>query len=191
MKQKQLSILLISLAFLVIACNNQTSKEEYTNQSEIKLIKEGKRLVTVLGCNDCHSPKRMTKFGPVPDKNLLLSGHFSETLEVSSNDSIILKSGDWILFNLYGTAAIGPWGTSFAANLTPDETGIGNWSIEQFTKAMREGKYKGQENGRTLLPPMPWVGYKELKDNEILAIYKYLKSIKPIENIVPTPIPPK
>ncbi|MDA8993133.1 hypothetical protein N9F74_00795 [Flavobacteriaceae bacterium] len=56
---------------------------------------------------------------------------------------------------------------------------------------MREGKYKGQENGRTLLPPMPWVGYKELKDSEILAIYKYLKSIKPIENIVPGPIPPQ
>ena len=191
MKHNKLLVLFISLAFLGISCNNQTSKEEYTNQSEIDLIKEGKRLVTVLGCNDCHSSKKMTEFGPIPDENLLLSGHPSETHSVSSSDSIILKSRDWILFNLNGTVAIGPWGTSFASNLTPDETGIGNWTVEQFTKAMRKGKYKGLDNGRTLLPPMPWVGYKELKDSEILAIFKYLKSIKPIKNIVPAPIPPK
>jgi len=187
MKTRRIGVLfgLSGMIIMMYACNGRTSKKEYELVTEIELIREGKRLVTVLGCNDCHSSKKMTKYGPVPDENLLLSGH-PMNLEFNPIDT---KSADWILFSLSGTATFGPWGTSFAANLTPDNTGIGNWTIEQFTRAMREGKYKGIENGRALLPPMPWVGYKELKDSEILAMYKYLKSIKPIENIVPAPIP--
>jgi hypothetical protein len=53
------------------------------------------------------------------------------------------------------TSWVGPWGTSYAANLTPDKTGIGNWSEEQFMKAIREGKYKGMDGTRPIMPPMP------------------------------------
>ena len=98
---------------------------------------------------------------------------------------------DIIQWERSGTAAVGPWGTSFASNLTPHETGIGNWTFEQFTKAMKEGKSKGLENGRMLLPPMPWVGYKSLKNDELKAIFDYLQYLKPIENLVPEPISPK
>ena len=85
------------------------------------------------------------------------------------------------------TAAAGPWGISFAANLTPDETGIGSWTFEQFKTAMTQGKYKGMENGRPLLPPMPWFNFTEMKDEDLRAIFAYLKSIKPVKNVVPPP----
>jgi hypothetical protein len=88
------------------------------------------------------------------------------------------------------TAAVGPWGTSFAANLTPDQTGIGTWTEEQFIRAMKQGKWKGLENSRNLLPPMPWQGYSQLPEDDLKAIFAYLKSIKPIYNSVPMAISP-
>ena len=55
------------------------------------------------------------------------------------------------------TSFSGPWGVSFATNLTPDkETGLGAWTEEQFIRAMRSGKHKGEPEGRAILPPMPW-----------------------------------
>ena len=95
----------------------------------------------------------------------------------------------WVLFNHHSTAAVGPWGISFAANLTPDETGIGNWTFEQFSKAMREGKYKGLEGTRPLLPPMPWANYIGLSEEDMQDIFAFLKSLKPIKNVVPSYVP--
>ncbi len=89
-----------------------------------------------------------------------------------------------------GTAAKGPWGTSFAANLTPDPTGLGNWSEEQFFNAMRKGYYKGIEGGRMLLPLMPWPAYAQMTDEDLRSIFAYLKSLPPVKNIVPAPLPP-
>lgn len=86
------------------------------------------------------------------------------------------------------TAAAGPWGITFAGNLTPDATGIGNWTEEQFKKALTQGKFKGLDNTRLLLPPMPWLNYAEMKDEDIHSIFTYLKSISPVENTVPTPV---
>lgn len=171
-------------------CANESNSQITKTCESPSNIEEGKRLVTALGCNDCHSPKKMTEFGPVPDENLLLSGH-PQNMPLADYDPSVANSGAWILFSGSGTAAVGPWGTSFASNLTPHETGIGNWTFEQFTKAMREGKSKGLENGRMILPPMPWMGYKSLKDDELKAIFDYLQSLKPIENLVPLPLPPK
>ena len=88
------------------------------------------------------------------------------------------------------TAWVGPWGVSYAANLTPDETGIGNWEEKNFFTAIREGKYKGIPTGRPLLPPMPWDMYSHMTDDELKAIFAYLKSINPISNAVPPPQPP-
>ncbi len=55
---------------------------------------------------------------------------------------------------------------------------------------MTQGKFKGLENGRTLLPPMPRQGYQRMNEEELKAIFKYLKTIKPVENILTSPIPP-
>jgi hypothetical protein len=88
------------------------------------------------------------------------------------------------------TAAAGPWGVSFAANLTPDQSGIGTWTEEQFKRAIMQGKFKGIDGARTLLPPMPWFNFAALKDEDVSAIFAYLKSLKPVVNVVPQPIPP-
>jgi mono/diheme cytochrome c family protein len=95
--------------------------------------------------------------------------------------------GKWVLFNQSSTVAIGPWGISYAANLTPDlETGIGGWNEEVFKNALRTGKHMGA--GRPILPPMPWQGISQLTDEDIKSIYSYLQSIKPVKNKVPDPV---
>ncbi|MCB0586996.1 MAG: diheme cytochrome c-553, partial [Phaeodactylibacter sp.] len=61
---------------------------------------------------------------------------------------------------------------------------------EQFRKAFTEGKSKGLEGTRPILPPMPWANYINIVDEDLKAIFAYLKSTNPVENAVPNPIPP-
>lgn len=89
------------------------------------------------------------------------------------------------MFTHTNTAIAGPWGISFTANITSDSTGIGMWTLDQFKKAFKEGKYKGLDNSRPLLPPMPRQNYKNIKDEDAEAIFAFLKSTKPVHNIVP------
>jgi hypothetical protein len=90
------------------------------------------------------------------------------------------------------TAWAGPWGVSYATNLTPDiATGIGEWDEETFIQAIRTGKHQGQPNGRDILPPMPWPMIKQATDDDLKAIWAYLRSIPPIKNQVAFPVPPK
>jgi mono/diheme cytochrome c family protein len=151
------------------------------------LIKRGEYLVTIMGCNDCHSPKVMGPQGPEPESDKLLSG-YPAGRPLPSRSADALK--DWVLFNGDNTAAVGPWGVSFAANLTSDPTGIGNWTEEQFKRALTQGKAKGLASNRMLLPPMPWPNYRTMKDGDLKAVFAYLKSTKPVPNVVPAPIPP-
>lgn len=151
------------------------------------LIKKGEYLVGIMGCGDCHSPKTMGPQGPEPVAGKQLSGYPADR-PVPARNADALK--DWVLFNGDNTAAAGPWGVSFAANLTSDATGIGNWSEEQFKRALTQGKAKGLANNRPLLPPMPWPNYRTMKDEDIKAVFAYLKSTKPVSNVVPAPIPP-
>jgi hypothetical protein len=151
-------------------------------------VKRGEYLVSISGCNDCHSPKRMGPNGPeiIPERKL--SGYPSD-LPVPKFDTKMTSQG-FAMFTPDLTAAYGPWGTSFAANLTPDESGIGNWTLEQFKKALTQGKSKGMDNGRMLLPPMPWFNYVGMKDEDISAMFAYFKSLPPVKNVVPAPVPP-
>ena len=197
---KRISIIIASMAVVtataVIACNsdkNPSKNSEGLAQDitetpdKESLVKRGQYLVTIMGCNDCHSPKIMTPHGPEIDSAHMLSGH-PASMPVPKVDVSELQS--WMLFNHNLTAFVGPWGVSFAANLTSDETGIGNWTEEQFLKAIREGKYKGMDNTRPLLPPMPWNMYRNATDEDLKAIFAYLKSTKPVENRVPAPVTP-
>ncbi len=149
-------------------------------------IKQGEHLVQIMGCNDCHSPKRMGPNGPEIIPELMLSGYPSDR-PVATFDKKLLQSG-FSVFYPDLTGAAGPWGISFAGNLTPDETGIGGWTEQQFAKAIREGKWKGIDGSRPLLPPMPWFNYTKLTDKEVSSIFAYLKSIKPVKNLVPLPV---
>lgn len=92
----------------------------------------GKHLVTIGGCNDCHTPKKMTPMGPVDDSTLLLSGH-PEKMPAPDVDRKQMESKGLIVTSTF-TAWIGPWGITYAANLnlTKQVQAIGQ-KISSFT----------------------------------------------------------
>lgn len=180
-----IAIALIIASILFSSCTRDPEKPEALALSKKEMIERGQYLTTIGGCNDCHSPKIMTDIGPMPDTSRLLSGHpEGEPL------GPIVSLQNWLMFSPGLTASVGPWGVSFAANLTPDDTGTGNWTFEQFQTAIRKGKYKGLDGSRDLLPPMPWQMYRTFTDRDLEAIFAYLHSIKPVRNHVPAPIAP-
>jgi len=154
-----------------------------------KEIRRGELLATFGGCHDCHTPKVMTPKGPQPDTSRLLSGHPAHASLPSVPPGVIGPTQWGALGSNDFTAWAGPWGISFAANLTPDVTGLGPWTDQQFIQTMRTGKHLGV--GRALLPPMPWFNSAALTDQDLKALFKYLQSLKPISNQVPQPIPPQ
>jgi len=175
------------LSAFAISCNNTETKKEVANApaSKDSLIKRGEYLVSIIGCDHCHSPKKMTPQGPVIDMDNRFSGYPADR-PFGKVDSNIIKNGK-VVFSADLLAAAGPWGVSFAANISGDETGIGNWTEDQFKKAITQGKWKGMDGGRMLLPPMPWESFKNLKDEDVSAIFAFLKSTKPVKNIEPAP----
>jgi mono/diheme cytochrome c family protein len=175
----------IALLFLLAYAISETT----TKQPSAEQIKQGAYFVNAGGCNDCHSPKVFTAKGPIPDETKLLSGAPQDS-KVPEIPAGIIGPDKWggLCSNDMTTWA-GPWGVSFAANITPDNlTGIGAWTEASFIAAMRTGKHLGA--GRDILPPMPWPGLAQLNDSDLKAIFAYLKSVKPIRNQVPQPIPP-
>ena len=196
MKRKYPSTLLaLTLLFSMFlqSCSNDPNQHKQSNDPKEDrdvevIIAKGKYLVDIMGCNDCHSPKRIGANGPEVIPELMLSGYPSDRPVVEFNNPLI--SEGFAMFYPDLTAAVGPWGITFAGNLTPHETGIGNWTEGQFKKALTQGKFKGLNNTRMLLPPMPWVNYVSMKDEDIHAIFTYLKSINPVDNVVPAPVSP-
>ena len=189
MKKTILAILgIIVIGTLIVACSdNKASTTLIAGKYTPEQVKRGEYLVTIMLCNDCHTPKVYSKEGMAFDSSRLLSGHPADEIlpEVDVN-----ASKGYVLFNMGFTGIRGPWGTSYTRNLTSDSTGIGGWTEEQFKKALTQGKYKGLEGTRKLLPPMPWENFKNMKDEDVRDIFAYLKSTKPIKNVVPEPLPP-
>lgn len=191
--QSTLLAIALTASLSIVSCKEETyqtasATAEVVTPSPESVIEKGKYLVGVMGCNDCHSPKKVGPNGPELIPELLLSGYPSDR-PVVTFDSPMIKEG-FAMFYPDLTAAAGPWGISFAANLTPDDTGIGSWTEAQFKKALTEGKFKGMDNGRMLLPPMPWTNFVNIKDEDLHAMFMYLKSINPVENVVPAPVAP-
>lgn len=154
-----------------------------------KEVSRGERLVRFGGCHDCHTPKVMTAKGPQLDTSRLLSGYPADTPLPAIPKGVVGPAQWGALTTNDLTAWVGPWGVSFAANLTPDATGLGGWTVEQFIQTMRTGKHLGV--GRPILPPMPSAGVAALTDADLKSLFAYLRSLKPISNLVPQPIPPK
>lgn len=189
------SIACVMLIVLIIAaCNNEPAKEEIANKTNETAVastfggfesqaKWGEHLVLVSGCNDCHTPKKMGPNGPEPDMSLMLSGHPAQMPPPPIDQKEAAKKGLAVTQTL--TAWVGAWGITYAVNLTPDSTGLGSWKEDQFIKALREGKWMGLDNTRPIMPPMPWEAFKNFSDDEIKAIFAYLKSIPAVHNIVP------
>ena len=153
-------------------------------------LARGEYLVATGGCADCHSPKIFTPKGPVPDPARFLAGTPAQVKVPPVPPGVLTPDGWGAMTTGDQTVWAGPWGVSFAANLTPDRTtGIGNWTEAAFVNSMRTGKHKGAL--REILPPMPWQALSKMSDSDLKAMFSYLKSIKPIQNRVPDPIPLK
>ena len=191
---KILPFALLTLLTALFACETPQEKQPEAQTpaapTEAEMVQRGQYLVEIMGCGDCHTPKIMTDKGPAPDPKRLLSGHPADEKLPPFPDPKKAYSGEWALFSPGLTAGVGPWGINYSANLTPDETGLGNWTFENFKKALTEGKSKGQDGGRMLMPPMPWQNYVNMKDEDLRAMFSYLKSIPPVKNIPPTLTPP-
>ena len=182
--------ILITIAILTfcIACNEIKSEGSTARVTDsVQLVQRGTYLVNAIGCDDCHSPKKMGPRGPEVDSALRFSG-YPAGRPLPAFDTGTAKQ--WILFGGDLTSTVGPWGVSFSANISSDPTGIGSWTEAQFVRCIREGKWKGLEQGRPLLPPMPWENFGKLSDEDLRSIYAFLKTTKPVNNTVPQPIPP-
>lgn len=150
---------LIAVVTYTVAMSCATRQNQPAALTQEQKITRGEHLVGVTGCGDCHTPGSL--FGG-PDMQRKLSG--SEL--------------GWT----------GPWGTTYARNLTPDnETGIGKWSEDDIVKAFRLGQ---RPDGSPLLPPMPWQDFAGFSDEDAYAIAAYLKSIPAVQHKVPDRLPP-
>ena len=168
-----------------IASDGQTAGGAAPQQAKTR-VERGAYLVSMMGCNDCHTPWKMGAQGPEPDLTRALTGH--------PQDMVLppppAASGPWIWHGAAtNTAFAGPWGVSFTANLTPDpETGLGKWTEDMFIATMRTARHQGK--GRPILPPMPVKMIGKANDEDLKSIFAYLQSLAPVKNRVPNPIDP-
>ncbi|MBR0822819.1 cytochrome c [Bradyrhizobium liaoningense] len=123
-------------------------------------IARGKYLVTIGGCNDCHTP-----------------GYF-----LGKPDMSRFLGGSDVGFEIPGQ------GVFVGSNITPDKkTGIGGWTREQIVKAIQAGE---RPDGRILAPIMPWHAFAALTADDATAIAVFLQSLKPVSNQTPGPFKP-
>ena len=150
------------------------------------MIERGAYLAWIGGCHDCHTPLKLGPNGPEPDMERMLSGH-PEDLKMPPPP--VLPAGPWsTLAASTNTAFAGPWGVSYATNLTPDaDTGMGAWTEKIFVETMRSGRHRGA--ARPILPPMPWRNIARLNDDDLRSLYRYLTSVPPVRNRVPDAVP--
>jgi hypothetical protein len=150
-------------------------------------VRRGEYLVHVAGCNDCHTPLKMGQNGPEPDMSRMLSGHPADLIMPPPPT---LDPGPWTWGGAAtNTAFFGPWGVTYAINLTPEPiSGLAIWNEDMFIRAMRTGKHFGES--RPIQPPMPWQNYGRMTDEDLKAMFAYLRSIPPVKNEVPAWQPP-
>lgn len=185
---KQATMIIVLSSLLVLACAPAQKAETVMEKPDP--VERGKYLVTIMDCTRCHTPMVKSETGLIPDTTRLLAGS-PENIPYPTWTSVDLEKRNALMHMSPGKAFAAPWGVSFPANLTPDDsTGIGEWTDETFIQAMRTGKHQGQPDGRDILPPMPWFAYKVATDEDLKAIWTYLRSIPAVVNMVPTPVPP-
>lgn len=183
---------LLSLPFLfVVACATKDKPETGAAARAVDPVKRGEQLVTIGGCNDCHTPMKFdANVGmPVPDRSRLLSGHPEGAPDPTASPG----QGDQAVIGPTFTSFRAPFGVVYAANLTPDtETGLGGWTADDFVRTVRTGKHHGVATGRPILPPMPWMNLAAQSDEDLRAIFSYLRTVPAVKNEVPAPkVPPQ
>jgi len=115
------------------------------------------------------------------------SGH-PETLVMSEPPALGESPWVWVGAGT-NTAFAGPWGISYAASLAPDEnTGIGIWTEQIFFDTLKNGRHWGV--ARPILPPMPWQSTAKISDEDLRAMYAYLRTFLPCP-VTPTTLRPE
>lgn len=123
-------------------------------------VARGRYLVTIMGCNDCHTPGAL----------------------LGKPDMAHMLSGSDVGFEVPGV------GVFIGRNLTPDkETGLGTWSAQDIVTAVTTGK---RPDGRILSPTMPYENFKTLSPRDAHAIAAFLKSLPPTHHAIPGPFGP-
>jgi hypothetical protein len=152
-------------------------------------VARGEYLMKIAGCNDCHTPLKMGPHGPEPDMSRMFSGH-PESMVLPPPPALPPDQPWNIAITGTLTAFAGPFGISYARNITPDEeTGLGLWTEEQFVRALRTGRHQGVPDGRMILPPMPWPYIGQATDEDLHAIWSYLRTVPAIRNNAPQSVP--
>lgn len=127
-------ILLLSL--LAASTGAAYAADTVTSQ---QLVDRGRYLVTVSGCNDCHTPHYPESGGTIPEGDRL--------------------TGSAVGFQ-------GPWGTSYPANL---RLTLQNLTEQDWLQRARQ----------PLRPPMPWFSLRDMTDDDLRAVYAYIRQLGP------------
>lgn len=177
--RKRIGLLLLASLFIgTVYTGLGIAKDPASPQS--KQVQRGEYLVNTSGCHDCHTPWIMKDGGPGPDMSRALSGH-PEKMVMPPPPKL---EGPWVWIGAgSNTAFAGPWGISYAKNLTPDPSGLGTWTEKEFMTAIRTGR--DRDTGRPIIPPMPWPVYRNFTDEDLKAIFAYLRTLPPVENTPP------
>ena len=149
MRSARISTIVLSISFGISAA-----------QAADNAVERGKYLVTIAGCNDCHTP-----------------GYF-----LGKPDFAHALSGSDVGATIPGVGAF------VGRNLTPDEeTGLGKWTDDEIITAMTRGV---RPDGRKLAPVMPWRALAALSSDDAKAIVAYLRSLPAVHHAVPGPFGP-
>ncbi len=171
MKKSLLKVSLLLFGLSLVALSIQASVP-----SQSALIEHGKYIVSIAGCNDCHTNLSPEYLDP-------------SKLTLPQIQTIAFNAKDSLDANKYMAGGrffdLGPAGTVYSANLTPDvETGLGGWTDEQIKVAIRTGQ---RPSGRILVPVMPYRAFNTMADADLDAVVAYLRSLKPVKNKVLDP----
>jgi mono/diheme cytochrome c family protein len=177
---------LVMATVAMVGCGADSPVGSVVSAEESPKVARGRYLVAMMGCNDCHTPLKMTANGPEPDMERYLSGH-PEQIGVVPPATL---SAPYMWGALpTNTAFSGPWGVSYTMNLTPDRnTGLGIWTEDMFVAAIKTGRHMG--TSRPINPPMPWPAFRNGTEEDLRSIFAYLRTIKPIVNHIPDYQPP-
>lgn len=119
--------------------------------SESDQVAHGRYLVTIAGCNDCHTPGYLLTDGQVPETQ-------------------------WLLGDSFGWR--GPWGTTYPPNL------------RLVADALTEEQWVAMAKALKARPPMPWFNLNQMKEDDMKAIYQYIKHLGPVGEPAPAYVPP-
>lgn len=146
---RKYSVALVLLS--VVLCAGPGTSNVLAQTLDPQKVERGKYLVTIAGCNDCHTPGYLLSEGKTPEEQ-------------------------WLIGDTFGWR--GPWGTTYAANLRTVVQGITEDQWVLLTKNLRAR------------PPMPWFNLNEMKEQDLRAVYQYIRQLGPGGVPAPAFVPP-